>query len=106
MTQRSSFRDFKSIPEVTRLAVMIYIRFPLSRRNQEDLDRMIEGSTSATRRSGSGGIGSARCLRGIAISTRSVPCPHAPTSSRTAPPLLLNSAAFLLTDTLAEQVRQ
>ncbi len=37
MTQRSSFRYFKSSPEIIRLAVMIYVRFPLSLRNVEDL---------------------------------------------------------------------
>lgn len=37
MTKRSSFRYFKTSPEVIRLAVMMYIRFPLSLRNVEDL---------------------------------------------------------------------
>ena len=37
MTKRSPFRYFKTSPEVIRLAVMIYIRFPLSLRNVEDL---------------------------------------------------------------------
>jgi len=36
MTIRSPFRYFKTSPEVIRLAVMIYIRFPLSLRNVED----------------------------------------------------------------------
>ena len=31
------FRYFKSSPEVIRLAVMMYVRFPLSLRNVEDL---------------------------------------------------------------------
>ena len=31
------FRYFKTSPEVIRLAVMMYIRFPLSLRNVEDL---------------------------------------------------------------------
>ena len=31
------FRYFKTSPEVTRLAVMMYVRFPLSLRNVEDL---------------------------------------------------------------------
>jgi len=31
------FRYFKTSPEVIRLAVMIYVRFPLSLRNVEDL---------------------------------------------------------------------
>lgn len=31
------FRYFKTSPEIIRLAVMMYIRFPLSLRNVEDL---------------------------------------------------------------------
>jgi putative transposase len=37
MTQRSPFRYYKASPEVIRLAVMLYVRFPLSLRNVEDL---------------------------------------------------------------------
>lgn len=37
MTQRSAFKYFKTSPEIIRLAVMMYIRFPLSLRNVEDL---------------------------------------------------------------------
>lgn len=37
MTQRSPFRYFKTSPEIIRLAVMFYIRYPLSLRNVEDL---------------------------------------------------------------------
>ncbi len=37
MTQRASFRYFKTSPEMIRLAVMMYIRFPLSLRAVEDL---------------------------------------------------------------------
>lgn len=36
MTKRSPFRYFKTSPEIIRLAVMMYIRFPLSLRNVED----------------------------------------------------------------------
>jgi len=32
MTERSPFRYFKTSPEIIRLAVMMYIRFPLSLR--------------------------------------------------------------------------
>lgn len=39
MIQRSPFRHFKTSPEIIRLAVMFYIRFPLSLRNVEDLLR-------------------------------------------------------------------
>jgi putative transposase len=31
------FRYFKTSPEIIRLAVMLYVRFPLSLRNVEDL---------------------------------------------------------------------
>ena len=37
MTKRSPFRYFKTSPELIRLAVMMYIRFPLSLRKVEDL---------------------------------------------------------------------
>ena len=37
MTQRSPFRYFKTSPDIIRLAVMWYVRFPLSLRNAEDL---------------------------------------------------------------------
>lgn len=37
MTKRSPFRYFKTSPEVIRLAVMLYVRFPLTLRNVEDL---------------------------------------------------------------------
>ncbi len=37
MAQRSPFRYFKMSPEIIRLAVMLFIRFPLSLRNFEDL---------------------------------------------------------------------
>ena len=37
MTQRSPFRYFRTSPEIIRLAVMMYVRYPLSLRNVEDL---------------------------------------------------------------------
>ena len=37
MTKRSPFRYFMTSPEIIRLAVMLYVRFPLSLRNVEDL---------------------------------------------------------------------
>ena len=51
MTQRSPFRYFKTSPEVIRLAVMLYVRFPLSLRNVEDLlhERGIEISHETVR---------------------------------------------------------
>jgi hypothetical protein len=58
----SPFRYFNSSPEVIRLVVMMYVRYPLSLRNVEDLlaERGIEIST---RLSGSGGTGLAQCSR-------------------------------------------
>jgi hypothetical protein len=52
----SPFRRFNSSPEVIRLVVMMYVRFPLSLRNVEDLlfergiDICHEGTVKATRR--------------------------------------------------------
>lgn len=37
MTKRSTFRYFKTRPEMIRLAVMLFIRSPPSLRNVEDL---------------------------------------------------------------------
>ena len=37
MTNRTPFRYFRTSPEIIRLAVMMYVRFPLSLRNVEDL---------------------------------------------------------------------
>jgi putative transposase len=37
MTKHSPFRYFKTNPEIICLAVMMYVRFPLSLRNVEDL---------------------------------------------------------------------
>lgn len=34
---KNPFRYFKTSPEITHLAVMMYVRFPLSLRNVEDL---------------------------------------------------------------------
>jgi putative transposase len=51
MTKRSPFRHFKTSPEIIRLAVMMYVRFPLSLRNVEDLlhERGIEISHETVR---------------------------------------------------------
>jgi transposase-like protein len=37
MTKRSPFKYFKTSPEIIRLAVMLYVRFPLSVKNVDDL---------------------------------------------------------------------
>lgn len=51
MTKRSPFRYFKTSPEIIRLAVMLYIRFPLSLRNVEDIlhERGVEISHETVR---------------------------------------------------------
>ncbi len=37
MPKKDPFKYFKTSPEIIRLAVMLYARFPLSLRNVEDL---------------------------------------------------------------------
>ncbi|GGO62937.1 hypothetical protein SAMN05444398_13013 [Roseovarius pacificus] len=37
MAKRSPLKYFKTNPKIIRLAVMLYVRFPLSLRNVEDL---------------------------------------------------------------------
>ncbi|AXI54132.1 IS6 family transposase [Sulfitobacter sp. JL08] len=51
MTKPDPFRYFKTSPEIIRLAVMMYVRFPLSLRNVEDLlhERGIDVSHEAVR---------------------------------------------------------
>ncbi len=51
MTKPSAFKYFKTSPEIIRLAVMLYVRFPLSLRNVEDLlhERGIEVSHETVR---------------------------------------------------------
>ena len=51
MSRPSPYKWFKTSPEIIRFTVMLYLRFPLSLRNVEELlhERV---STSVTRRSG------------------------------------------------------
>ena len=51
MTRTNPFKGFQSSPEIIRLAVMMYVRFPLSLRNVEDLlhERGIEISHETVR---------------------------------------------------------
>ena len=51
MSKRDPFKYFKTSREIIRLAVMLYIRFPLSLRNVEDLlhERGIDVSHEAVR---------------------------------------------------------
>ncbi|MGI9372596.1 MAG: IS6 family transposase, partial [Hyphomicrobiales bacterium] len=39
MAKQNPFKYFNTSPEIIRLAVMMYVRFPLSLRNVEDLLR-------------------------------------------------------------------
>ena len=60
MTKHSPFRYFKTSPEVIRLAVMMYVRFPLSLRNVEDLlherETNLAGKGGAVERWSSGAV--------------------------------------------------
>ena len=51
MTENSPLRYFKTSPDIIRLAVMLYVRFPLSPRNVEDLlhERGVEESHETVR---------------------------------------------------------
>ena len=51
-----SFRYFKTSPEIIQLAVMLYVRFPLSLRNVEDLlhERGVDVSYESIRTGGTG----------------------------------------------------
>ncbi len=51
MKKRASFKYFKTSPEIIRLAVMLYVQFPLSLRNVENLlhERGIEVSHETLR---------------------------------------------------------
>ncbi len=51
MTKSDPFKGFQSSPEIIRLALMLYIRFPLSLRNVEDLlhERGIDFSHESVR---------------------------------------------------------
>ena len=77
---QNPFRYFNSSPEVIRLTVMMYIRYPLSLRQVEDLlfERGIDICHETVRfwwnRFGplfAGQIFCARSLRGVGTSTRS-----------------------------------
>jgi len=58
----SPFRYFNSSPEVIRLVLMMYVRFPLSLRNVEDLlfERGIDLCHETVRHWGTGSV---RCSR-------------------------------------------
>ena len=51
MTNKVSFRYFKTSSEIIQLAVMLYVRFPLSLRNVEDLlhERGVDASYESVR---------------------------------------------------------
>ena len=62
MPKHISFRYFKTSPEIIQLAVMLYVRFPLSLRNVEDLlhERGVDVSSESV---STGGIGLALNLQ-------------------------------------------
>jgi len=86
MTQRSPSRYFKTSPEIIRLAVILYVRFPLSLRNVEDLlhERGIEVSHETVRfwwhRFGPlcDGTRPSRPLRRVRIGLTAQSCPFRP----------------------------
>ena len=51
MTECASFKYFKTTPKIIRFTVMLYVRFPLSLRNIEDLlhERGVDVSHAAVR---------------------------------------------------------
>ena len=57
---RQHFRCFNSSPQVIRLTVLLYIRYPLSLRKFKDL-LFERGVIFTARRFGSGGSGLPRC---------------------------------------------
>ncbi len=57
---RNPFRYFNSSPEVIRLTVMMYIRYPLSLRQVEDL-LFERGIDICMKQCDTGGIGLVRC---------------------------------------------
>ena len=82
MIKHSPFRYFKTSPEIIRLAVMLYVRFPLSLRNVEDLlqERGIEISHETVR---FGGTDLVLCLLLRYEETGLVGCDHIRTGSGT-----------------------
>jgi hypothetical protein len=73
MTRSDPLKGFQSSPEIIRLAVMMYVRFPLSLRNVDDLlhERGIEISHET---SGSGGTGLDQCLLPKSVNVGSKAC--------------------------------
>ena len=61
MNKNLPFRYFKTSPEIIRLAVMYYVRFPLSLRQMEDILHE-RGIDVVTRPYATGGIDLDRCL--------------------------------------------
>jgi hypothetical protein len=74
------FRYFDSSPAVIRLVVMMYVRYPLSLRNVEDLlfERGIDICHDTVRL---GGIGSGRCSPARSAGSGSIVCGPTPTGN-------------------------
>ena len=79
----SPFRYFNSSPEVIRLVVLMYVRFPLSLRNVEDLlfERGID--ICHERRCGCGGTGFDRCSRATSAASGLAGCVGSATGAGT-----------------------
>ena len=69
----SRFRYFDSSPVIIRLVVTMYVRFPLSLRNAEELlaERGVDTCHEIV---GIGGLGLVRCLRRISNASASARC--------------------------------
>ncbi len=67
MEKRDPFKYFKTSPEIIRLAVMMYVRFPLSLRNVEDL--LHERGISRSCRFASVHFGGGKCRYQALLST-------------------------------------
>jgi hypothetical protein len=82
MTKRSHFRYFKTSLEIIRLAVMLYVRFPLSLRNVDDIlhERGIDISHETV---SFGGTVSVRCLPRKFGEVGSAGCAHTRTGNGT-----------------------
>ena len=78
----SPFLRFNSSPEVIRLVVMMYVEFPLSLRNLEDLLHE-RGIDVAMRRYAAGGTASGRCSPRRSAVSGLTACASTPTGGGT-----------------------
>lgn len=87
--KRDPFKYFKTSPEIIRLALMMYVLFPLYLRNVEDLLHE-RGMIFAMKLFGSGEINLVQCSRQRSAETGSVGCDLIRTGNGVIPPPILN----------------